>query len=173
MERQGDLGWKLRNCFVITSLAIPNESCSRRGAKKLFEGSRFLGRSGGTSSMEEWETTHHCRAVPLGLRPSRRGLMLTRVEPGGGYPVWQGTFLPYGQEWNPQLTTNHSKPGSPAKRFPLLGWKFTGKERDAESGLDFFGARFYSSTMGRWMESGLGRQARARPLRRLSRPPIP
>jgi RHS repeat-associated protein len=28
--------------------------------------------------------------------------------------------------------------------------KFTGKERDSESGLDFFGARFYSSTMGRW-----------------------
>ena len=53
------------------------------------------------------------------------------------FPIWQGTFLPYGQEWNPQLTTNH--------------YKFTGKERDAESGLDFFGARFYSSTMGRWM----------------------
>jgi RHS repeat-associated protein len=54
-----------------------------------------------------------------------------------GWPLWQGTFLPYGQEWNPQLTTNH--------------YKFTGKERDAESGLDFFGARFYSSGMGRWM----------------------
>jgi len=52
-------------------------------------------------------------------------------------PPAQGTFLPYGQEWNPQLTTNH--------------YKFTGKERDAESGLDFFGARFYSSAMGRWM----------------------
>lgn len=28
---------------------------------------------------------------------------------------------------------------------------FTGKERDAESGLDNFGARMYASTMGRWM----------------------
>ncbi len=27
---------------------------------------------------------------------------------------------------------------------------FTGKQRDAESNLDFFGARFYSSTLGRW-----------------------
>jgi RHS repeat-associated protein len=76
-----------------------------------------------------------------------------------GYPIWQGTFLPYGQEWNPQLTTNHCK--------------FAGKERDAESGLGVpslrsgfrlrapatltpakrlnFGARFYSSAMGRWM----------------------
>ncbi|HEX3437818.1 MAG TPA: RHS repeat-associated core domain-containing protein [Pseudacidobacterium sp.] len=28
---------------------------------------------------------------------------------------------------------------------------FTGKERDAESGLDEFPARYYASTMGRWM----------------------
>ncbi len=29
--------------------------------------------------------------------------------------------------------------------------RYTGKERDAESGLDYFGARYYASTMGRWM----------------------
>jgi RHS repeat-associated protein len=29
--------------------------------------------------------------------------------------------------------------------------RYTGKERDAESGLDYFGARYYGSTMGRWM----------------------
>ncbi len=28
---------------------------------------------------------------------------------------------------------------------------FTGKERDAESGNDYFGARYYASNMGRWM----------------------
>jgi RHS repeat-associated protein len=28
---------------------------------------------------------------------------------------------------------------------------FTGKERDTESGLDYFGARYYGSNMGRWM----------------------
>ncbi len=31
--------------------------------------------------------------------------------------------------------------------------KFTGKERDAESGNDFFGARYYASSMGRWLSS--------------------
>src|SRR5215471_17937876 len=46
---------------------------------------------------------------------------------GGGWPTWQGTFLPYGEEYNPQVTSNH--------------YKFTGKERDNESGLDYFGAR--------------------------------
>jgi RHS repeat-associated protein len=54
-----------------------------------------------------------------------------------GYPVWSGTFLPFGQEWNPQITVNH--------------YKFTGKERDGESGLDDFGARYYSSQYGRFM----------------------
>ena len=28
---------------------------------------------------------------------------------------------------------------------------FTGKERDTESGLDYFGARYFASNMGRWM----------------------
>jgi RHS repeat-associated protein len=29
--------------------------------------------------------------------------------------------------------------------------KFTGKERDSEFGLDNFGARYLTSSMGRWM----------------------
>jgi RHS repeat-associated protein len=29
-------------------------------------------------------------------------------------------------------------------------YKFTGKERDTESGLDYFGARYYNSELGRW-----------------------
>ena len=33
----------------------------------------------------------------------------------------------------------------------LSGHHLTGKERDLESGLDYFGARYYGSNMGRWM----------------------
>lgn len=33
----------------------------------------------------------------------------------------------------------------------FLAYKFTGKERDSESGLDNFGARYNSSSMGRFM----------------------
>src|SRR5665213_3158844 len=29
--------------------------------------------------------------------------------------------------------------------------RYTGKERDAESGNDYFGARYYASSMGRWL----------------------
>jgi RHS repeat-associated protein len=55
----------------------------------------------------------------------------------GGNVMWTATFLPFGQEWNPQITVNH--------------YKFTGKERDSESGLDNFGARYNSSQYGRFM----------------------
>lgn len=55
--------------------------------------------------------------------------------------------------------------GSPSERyyfFPYGGmafssgsdpnhYKFTGKERDSESGLDMFGARYYGSSLGRFM----------------------
>jgi len=34
---------------------------------------------------------------------------------------------------------------------PTNNYKFTGKERDSESGLDNFGARYYSSSMARFM----------------------
>jgi RHS repeat-associated protein len=54
-----------------------------------------------------------------------------------GIPTWTGYFAPFGQELDdPVTSTNH--------------YKFTGKERDAESGLDYFGARYYSSNMGRF-----------------------
>lgn len=33
----------------------------------------------------------------------------------------------------------------------LIASQYTGKERDAESGNDYFGARYYASVMGRWL----------------------
>jgi RHS repeat-associated protein len=35
-------------------------------------------------------------------------------------------------------------------------YKFTGKERDSESGLDMFGARYYGSSLGRFMTPDWG-----------------
>ncbi len=37
-------------------------------------------------------------------------------------------------------------------------YKFTGKERDSESGLDMFGARYYGSSNGPVHDAGLGRE---------------
>jgi RHS repeat-associated protein len=54
-----------------------------------------------------------------------------------GWPVSSDTYYPFGQEPSPPADNNH--------------YKFTGKERDSESGLDYFGARYLGSTMGRFM----------------------
>jgi len=56
---------------------------------------------------------------------------------GNGYPVWSGVFLPFGQEWNPQITMNT--------------YKFTGDQRDSESNLDHTWFRQYEGTQGRWL----------------------
>jgi RHS repeat-associated protein len=47
-------------------------------------------------------------------------------------------YMPYGELWSGSSSTTH---------------KFTGKERDVESGLDNFGARYYSSTLGRFVSA--------------------
>jgi RHS repeat-associated protein len=59
-----------------------------------------------------------------------------------GTPMWEATYLPYGQEWN---GPSGAGPVSPNH------YKFTGKERDPESGLDYFGARYYASAQGRFL----------------------
>jgi len=35
--------------------------------------------------------------------------------------------------------------------YDEVSYKFTGKERDSESGLDNFGARYYGSNLGRFL----------------------
>ncbi|MGH9596299.1 MAG: RHS repeat-associated core domain-containing protein, partial [Edaphobacter sp.] len=47
---------------------------------------------------------------------------------------------------------------------------FTGKERDAESGLDYFGARYYASTMGRFMSPDWAAKAEPVPYSKLDNP---
>jgi RHS repeat-associated protein len=53
-----------------------------------------------------------------------------------GQVVSRHDYLPFGEEWNPQ-----------AFRDARL---FTGKERDPETGMDYFGARYYRAEIGRF-----------------------
>lgn len=56
---------------------------------------------------------------------------------------------------------------------PILAhtaYKFTGKERDAESGLDYFGARYYGSSMGRFTSPDWADKAEAVPYSKLDDP---
>jgi RHS repeat-associated protein len=66
------------------------------------------------------------------------------VTNGAGQVVERHDYLPFGEE----CTT-----GPCAANLALGGGqprKFTGKERDAETGLDYFGARYYGSRIGRF-----------------------
>ncbi len=49
-------------------------------------------------------------------------------------------YMPFGELWYNQQASAYNE------RF-----KFTGKERDTESGYDFYGARYYSSILGHWL----------------------
>jgi RHS repeat-associated protein len=55
-----------------------------------------------------------------------------------GNPLSESLFFPYGGEQ--AILTNDSNT-----------YKFTGKQRDPETGLDDFGARYYASNLGRFM----------------------
>src|SRR5260221_10461140 len=52
----------------------------------------------------------------------------------------ESDYYPWGGEL--QFTNNDSN-----------HYKFTGKERDSESGLDYFGARYYSNGLGRFISA--------------------
>ena len=55
-------------------------------------------------------------------------------------------YLPFGDE----LTSGYAGRPNPWGGNENVNQKFTGKERDSESGLDYFGARYYGSALGRF-----------------------
>jgi RHS repeat-associated protein len=62
------------------------------------------------------------------------------VRDSAGNPRAESDYYPWGGELQfVNNDTNH--------------YKFTGKERDAETQLDYFGARYYSNGLGRWVSA--------------------
>ena len=57
-------------------------------------------------------------------------------------------YYPFGQQVNTVVDAAHDR-------------RFTGKERDAESGLDYFGARYYHSVAGRFLSVDPSRESLA------------
>jgi RHS repeat-associated protein len=62
-----------------------------------------------------------------------------------------GTVISY-EEYHPFGTTAY-RSGRPGTNLSLKRYRFTGKERDNETGLDYFGARYYASWLGRWIST--------------------
>ena len=79
------------------------------------------------------------------------------VVSSAGVPEEESDYSPFGTEYVVTGTgTNH--------------YKFTGKERDSESGLDYFGARYYSNGLGRFITPDWAAKAVPVPYAKLSSP---
>ena len=101
---------------------------------------------------------HFHLSDPLGTRRVQLNGNLTRGNLTSGnqtQPLGQAELdcqsLPYGDQQS--CTPAPNAPSTSDDATPL---HFTGKERDAESGNDYFGARYYASTMGRFMSADSG-----------------
>jgi len=55
-----------------------------------------------------------------------------------GTVVWEADYQPFGEEWNLSETKANDH-------------RFTGKTRDSETGLHYFGARYYDASLGRFL----------------------
>jgi RHS repeat-associated protein len=64
-----------------------------------------------------------------------------------GNVISRHDYLPFGEEI-PGNTAGRGSVWGPAG--DTVSQRFTGKERDSESGLDYFGARYYGSAIGRF-----------------------
>jgi RHS repeat-associated protein len=91
-----------------------------------------------------YDTTglHFHLTDPLGTRRMQLSGNLANL----GQPETDFQSLPFGDQLN--TFSDQYAPASADDATPL---HFTGKERDTESGNDYFGARYYSSAMGRFM----------------------
>jgi len=61
-------------------------------------------------------------------------------------------------------------PSTCAKQPAQSQFRFTGKERDAESGNDYFGARYYASSMGRFLSPDWSAKVEPVPYAKLDNP---
>jgi RHS repeat-associated protein len=79
---------------------------------------------------------------PLGTRRMQLAGEIANL----GQPETDIQSLPFGDQLN-----SYPDQYAPATADDSTPLHFTGKERDAESGNDYFGARYYASSMGRFM----------------------
>jgi RHS repeat-associated protein len=62
------------------------------------------------------------------------------ITDGSGQAIQHLHYLPFGEEWIDQKSTSWNAP-----------YTFTGKIKDAETGYNYFGARYYDSQLSVWL----------------------
>jgi RHS repeat-associated protein len=98
------------------------------GATVLLKAGATGGGGGGTTSQRFYYLTDHLGSVRVTLTEA------------GNVDSWSD-YYPFGKEARGSSTANRPKE------------QFTGKERDTEIGLDYFGARYYNADIGRWLNT--------------------
>ena len=147
----------------ITKGKITSMSCDPVTANFQLTASYVLGQGGEELTTSDgngnWQRTNVYAAGKLLATYDTAGLHFHIADPLGtrrvqasgnnltlGQPEIDYQNLPYGDDFATRPDPN-AVLGS-ADSTPLF---FTGKERDSESGNDYFGARYYANSMGRFM----------------------
>jgi RHS repeat-associated protein len=114
-----------------------------------------------TPTTETWAHSNLWAGGKLTATYDPRGIHFEITDPLGtkrvqanalGQVDEQCTSLPFGNDVNNPVAANCTAvANSLGTNDDATEHHFTGKERDTESGNDYFGKRYYASSMGRWM----------------------
>ncbi len=130
-------GFQLTQTYVLNQGGQESSMLSTQNGVTTWERSNVYG-AGRLLATYDTNGLHFHLTDPLGTR---------RVQTdSNGVAEAACQSLPYGDQFNCFPVNN--APPTADDSTPL---HFTAKERDSESGNDYFGARYYSSNMGRWL----------------------
>ncbi len=130
-------GFQLTETYVLDQSGEESSQLSTQNGTTTWERSNVYG-AGRLLATYDATGLHFHLTDPLGTR---------RVQTdSNGVAETACQSLPYGDQMNCFQVNN--APQTADNSTPL---HFTGKERDTESGNDFFNARYYSSSMGRFL----------------------
>ena len=136
----GSNGFTLTNQYLLD---LGGEQVTELGStgnwvhSNAFAGGRLTG-----TYDSDGKGVHLSIADPLGTKRVQLG-----ISSSGTAGIDENCYsLPFGNNFGNTPQTDCVGPGVDATEH-----HFTGKERDTESGNDYFGARYYSSAMGRFM----------------------
>jgi RHS repeat-associated protein len=126
----------------------------------VYDGAGQLAAEYSTAATTNWDSgTTYLTADHLGS---------TRlVTDSSGNPKHRFDYMPFGEDLA-SLRSSRVIPSYGSANFPTQ--KFTGKERDSESGNDYFMARYFSSSMGGFMSPDWSAKAEPVPYAKLDDP---
>ncbi len=87
-----------------------------------------------------------------------------------GAPEQNFFMLPWGNDFNNTFAVTSTTPTGGVAAPDATEHHFTGKERDTESGNDYFGARYFNSMTGRWLSPDWSAKEEPVPYAKLDNP---